>query len=396
MLNRPVNLTNTKLIDNEAGPSPASSAGKKVPPEATTRPPTGPADCVSSQIAQTTLDQVGFGRVPAQPTPTKLRTIRPISLQLETRGITSHRPDTPRSQSQTGRNQEFWRTATIHKFALAAKLRQIGQADRAAKLEDCHSHYTFAKCNDCGSEFKFPNRCDQFYCPECQPSLSHKRRQQVEWWTREIRQPKHVVLTVANTPTLTGQHVDELRQMFGRLRRRRFCDNWRGGFYTVEVTNEGNGWHLHLHILTDAQWIDAGQLAKEWQAASNGLGRIVQVKDCRDKTYLAEVTKYAVKGNQLAAWSAETSLEFILAFEGKRTFGVFGALFGKRTEFKEWIDAIRDAKPKCDCGSCNVSYYSESQWLMRDLQPNQSTRPPPDPRENAQLELCVRTFDWPD
>ena len=202
-----------------------------------------------------------------------------------------------------------------------------------------------------------------------------------------MKQPKHVVLTVKNTADLTKAHVQEFRSWFTKLRRSKFARAWRGGFYNIEVTNEGRGWHLHLHALIDADWIDEFQLSAQWQKNTNNLGRIVKVRDARRTDYLAEVTKYVVKGAQLAAWSAVDLASFVLAFDGIRTFGVFGSLYGARTKFAEWFKAIRDEKPKCTCGCSAAAYYTESEFLALDLRPTIEAREIPPPKPDLTIPL---------
>jgi hypothetical protein len=313
------------------------------------------------------------------------------ALKLEKRGITPQTEHPPRPIWKTSVQSEFWRTQTAHKNSIAAKLREAGMELEANKLETCHTDYTFAVCGDCGTIRKFPNRCDLFYCPECQPGLARDRKRQVEWWVKTIKQPKHVVLTVKNISNLEPGHLDELRRWFTRLRRRKFASNWRGGFYSIELTNEGAGWHLHLHALIDCRFIDGGELALQWANITRNAGRIVKVKDCRQHDYLSEVTKYAVKGTQLAAWQPAQVAEFIRAFDGKRTFGVFGELYGMRTEFREWIEQLRLARPRCDCGSCNVRYFDSAKMLELDLQPTIPTKPkPPQPLfTNCELPIAL-------
>lgn len=299
------------------------------------------------------------------------------SVKLESRGTT-----------QQFHQSLLWSKHTIHKNTTAAKLRTCGRGTEAAKLEQCHTIYTFAQCQGCRSVQKFPNRCDLFYCAECQPRLSADRKKAVEWWTREIRQPKHVVLTLKNTVDLSKGHVLEAKKWLTNLRRSKFARNWTGGFYSIETTNEGNGWHLHFHLLIDAGWIDAIELSRQWARATNGMGRIVKVKDARGTNYLAEVTKYAVKGVQLAAWTGTQIEIFIDAFTGVRTFGVFGSLYGARTRFYEFWKAVRGSAPTCKCGCCSVRYFSESEFLELDLKPTieSSTLPPP-VMDSRQLSL---------
>lgn len=300
------------------------------------------------------------------------------SLKLEKRGTTSQL-----------HQSLLWAKCTIHKNTVAAKLRESARISDALTLEKCHTVYTIAVCNGCNKVQKFPNRCDNFFCPECQPRLSQDRKKAVEWWTREVRQPKHVVLTVKNVANLTKAHVQEFRSWFSKLRRTKFARHWVGGFYSLEVTNEGQGWHLHLHALINAHWIDSFQLSEHWAKATNGFGRIVKVRDARGLNYLAEVTKYCVKGVQLAAWTPDQICTFIDAFRGVRTFGVFGDLYGKRTEFREWWKLVRGQKPKCDCGCCEARYFSEAEWIEFDLVPcsNAAAIPPPITDTTPELNL---------
>jgi hypothetical protein len=317
-------------------------------------------------------------------------------LQLESRGVTSHfRTKTALSPSAS-KQINFWQQSIIHRNTVAAKLREAGMIEPAAKLEDCHTHTTVKVCSDCGTASRFENRCDLFFCPQCAIRLQREREEQVAWWTHEIHQPKHVVLTMKNVPQLRVWHVRRLRDCLAKLRRSKFCRNWNGGFYRFEVTNEGKGWHLHIHLLVDAIWIDAIELSAKWARITKNDGRIVKVKDCRGADYLHEVTKYVVKGNMLASWSPEHIVQFVTAFDGQRTFGVFGSLYGKRTEFAEWIAEIKTDKQHCDCGSTRCKYYSEIEWLVKSLRLVPTSNSPPT-RTAEQRPLALPTEPaWPD
>lgn len=317
-------------------------------------------------------------------------------LRLEIRGVTAQKPTKPpQSPSKTAQNA-FWSAAVIHRNAIAAKLRDAGQLQLASKLELCHTQTVVAVCSDCGKASRFQNRCDLFFCPQCAARLQREREDQVRWWTVEIPQPKHVVLTVKNTPTISKATVKRLKKWLGSLRRSKFCNNWLGGFYRLECTNEGNGWHLHIHLLVDARWIDQFALSEKWNKITGGNGRIVKVLDCREQSYLHEVTKYVVKGHQMAAWQPSEILQFINAFTGVRTFGVFGSLYGKRTEFAEWIASTKGEKPRCPCGSDRCKFYSETEWEIAQLQLTPTTSPrPPSPVQPLELAFADRPC-WPD
>jgi hypothetical protein len=327
------------------------------------------------------------------PTP-RLDPVLPLKLDL--RGVTPQKWDKIRKGPKPVSTKHFWAMSVVHRNTVAAKLREAGLVEEAAVLENCHSHTTVAVCSDCGKTSRFENRCDLFYCPQCQIRLQREREDQVRWWTVEIPQPKHVVLTVKNTPTLTPDHVTRLRAWLTKLRRSKFASNWRGGFYRFEVTNERKGWHLHIHLLVDAIWIDQMELAAMWKTITRQQGRIVKVMDCRGESYLHEVTKYVVKGNMLASWTPDKLRDFITAFKGKRTFGVFGSLYGKRTEFAEWIAGLKGERPKCECGSSICKFYDELEWQIAQLRltPTGKAQPPPPPT-HAELQIA-REFRWPD
>lgn len=292
------------------------------------------------------------------------------SLLLESRGVTSQKAP------------ELWKSLTLHKLSVAAKLRSIGETKRALDLEECHTTFTVGQCKGCHQTEKFPNRCDRFYCPECQPRLQNDRADSVRWWTNELKQPKHVVLTVTNTSDLTQGHVKEIKKWFGRLRRTKFASNWEGGFYRIETSKEGPTWHLHIHSLIEARFIDRDGLETSWRKITNGAGYIVRVYDVRDRDYLREVTKYVVKSSQLACWSPVEINTFINAFDGVRSFGVFGCLYGKRTEWKEWIDSIKEHGHKCKCGCSEWWYFSELEWQAKDCVPNSPASSIPPPRSD--------------
>lgn len=319
-------------------------------------------------------------------------------VQLENRGTTSHRP-------KLSQGSLFARELVFHESILA-KLRSIGREDLSEQIDDCHTESSVRRCLGCKRSSVFWNRCDKFWCVLCAPRLSRERREGVEWWVKQLDQPKHVVLTVRNTATISKDYVKWFKDCFARLRRRHVWSLVRGGFYRLETTNESRGWHLHIHILADARWIDARLLAQEWGQLVGQDFAIVCVKDARNKggtiggDYIKEVTKYVVKGDQLASWSPNQIADFVDAFTGVRTFGVFGNLYAKRTEWKEWIKSLRSGRVQCECGCDQFEILSHDMWQWDELT-NESTTaiPPPKPvRANldaGQLQLLQFTPSYP-
>lgn len=355
-------------------------------------PPEGPDYCISSRYSQ--VDEDGVLWFPDLAPPGHL--VADESILLDQRGTTRHLSWASTDHPAKTVQKEFWREQTAYKNSIAAKLREVHMDEEAATLESCHSYYTVATCNDCGRVAKFPNRCDLFYCPECNHSLTQHRTAQVSWWVATIKQPKHICLTVKNIHDLTTEHITELRSWFTKLRHRKFARGWKGGFYSIQITKSATGWHPHIHALVEAQWIDHAALNENWSSVTKGAGQVTCVRDCRDKGYLRRITSYVARGSELAAWQPSEIKACINAFEGHRTFGVFGALYGMRTEFAEWIAELKQKRPRCECGSCNVQYQRESDIIMSDLIPDRATKPRPPPMTQEQKDLVLGGPAWPD
>jgi hypothetical protein len=295
------------------------------------------------------------------------------SLKLERTGIT---PQPTQS--------ELWQKELHHFDSIVSKLDSLARHDLADKIRHCHSEKRIIECCGCYKRTVVYNRCDVAWCPICAPRLSFRRKERVAWWAVEIKQPKHVVLTVRNFERLDKKAVQTFKECWNKLRRRTFARDWKGGFYSLEVTNEGSGWHLHLHALIDCRFIPADELARQWASIVGQDFAIVKVKDCRREDYIREVTKYAVKGSELAAWTPQQIADFVTAFDGVRTFGVFGSLYGKQQEWRDFIDEQDSENARCACG-CNtyrVMSENEAEWqdLMRTSPPARKNLRPDSPQ----------------
>jgi hypothetical protein len=135
----------------------------------------------------------------------------------------------------------------------------------------------------------------------------------------------------------------------------------------VEITNEKRGWHLHAHWLVNARWVDVQKLAVTWGRLVNQDFAIVKVLDARDKpNYVREVSKYVVKGNQLAKWHADEINEFVRAIKGRRFFFVFGEMFKHQAAIR---CELNRNKPEtvCDCGSFQFAFETETQSVLREI-----------------------------
>jgi hypothetical protein len=260
-------------------------------------------------------------------------------------------PQTPQLDLLTP--ERVWQASLLSKCGdlLPWKLRE--------SLAKCGNAETYRTCRECGHWETFTWKCCLKFCPVCNWRIARERAAMLKLWSMVIEQPKHIVLTQRNFEVLTRKKIRKFLQAFGRIRRTRLFRGCKGGCVSVEITNEGKGWHLHAHILADMRWLDAGKLAIAWGGAIGQEFGIVKVKDARGKDYLGEVTKYCVKGSDLAGWPAEEIHQFILAVQGVRMFTTFGTLFKLRRKIKAQMEADKPEARLCDCGGCDWLYETE-------------------------------------
>ena len=76
-----------------------------------------------------------------------------------------------------------------------------------------------------------------------------------------------LTLTVKNIPDVEfcAQSVKQIRNQFTRLRAF-FSPALKSGFYVVQATNRGKGWHLHIHALFDSVFVSQKELSEKWKS----------------------------------------------------------------------------------------------------------------------------------
>lgn len=148
--------------------------------------------------------------------------------------------------------------------------------------------------------------------------------------------------------TLTVKNGDDLSERFEHLkkavsnalaRRRNTIAKNRGydsefakihglvGSY--EVTNKGNGWHPHAHIMIlHSERIDAAQLKREWQSLTKD-SKVLRIDPARHpddpaKDFI-EIFKYSLKFSDL---TPEQNLHAYEVLRGKRLLFCAGLFFG--------------------------------------------------------------------
>ena len=251
--------------------------------------------------------------------------------------------------------------------AIRSKLDGLLDSRQFWNFSRCGHEEIFRTCKCCGATEKFKYRCNLKWCPRCQWRVTDTRRKVLQCWTQKVSQPKHLVLTQKNFPVLTRRRIRTMTRNLAAMRRRESFSRVRGGCVSVEITNEGNGWHLHSHWLLDCDWLSMPEVAEDWASLVGQEFAIVKIKDVRGKEYLQEVSKYVVEGSELAKWPRESILEFVTAVRGLRFFFAFGSLHKLGPVIRGELAAQKPPPPICECGASAFVYEDEPTALVHEL-----------------------------
>lgn len=135
-------------------------------------------------------------------------------------------------------------------------------------------------CGHCGHALKIRLSCGSRVCPTCRK----------KWFGYHFKALSKIVgtwtvihsltLTIRNIPDreFGRYNVKEIRDYFSQLRSR--FKQIEGGFYVVQATNSGSGWHLHLHVLFDGKFVPQSAISAAWKEITGG-SYIVYLKDVK-------------------------------------------------------------------------------------------------------------------
>ncbi len=241
-----------------------------------------------------------------------------------------------------------------YKQALVLALRACGRHSEADLVARCGEDFKVGKCLDCGAAPAFPITCDHRLCPDCAARRASLLVSEHQDMLKQLRYPKMLTLTFLSVAHLDKAYVRWARNCFTRLRRRKVMAGCWGGIYSFEVTHSAEyGWHLHIHSLIGAGYIDQGELSREWEQITGAC--VVDIRavgsGAKEKWgAIKEVVKYPAKA---ASFLGEASLvnEFLAATGGVNLAYGFGAMYRVRTRRHS------EGKMRCPlCGSQNISW----------------------------------------
>lgn len=151
------------------------------------------------------------------------------------------------------------RSASLDLLGISEHLKSLGYPEKALdNYLHCGEFSTFFLKGTCGCSsphsLQLTRRCDKRFCPDCSKIRQKRIKRRMQLYLRDhYNTPKKTFKFLTISPENyynLEEGLKHIKQSFRKFYRRKYfrerCD---GGFYVVEVTNNGNGWHIHLHCL---------------------------------------------------------------------------------------------------------------------------------------------------
>jgi len=286
---------------------------------------------------------------------------------------------------------------------MAAYCRSIGDTHRFMKLADCgstllfHHYFTkgllkLVKAYFCKSHL---------LCPLCAIRRGGKQLRRFLGHYESLRiaaagggvnlNPQLITLTTKNGEDLAErvQHLQDGLAILGRRTRdakrgkgqRSEWGKVLGVVGSIEVTNQGRGWHVHTHLFVLASSpIDSNRLSEEWSRITSD-SFIIDVSEIpQDQDPLSafcEVLKYAMKFSDL---SLADNYYASKVLKRKRLFFATGLFFGIPEPDKLVDDPLLDL-PYLEL---LYRYHEQSGYNLHSWETHDPSPPSGDPERQAE------------
>lgn len=200
--------------------------------------------------------------------------------------------------------------------------------NRTIRFESCGDHAWVLESDSEPGVYRVScDKCKDRFCDPCSAERARHIARCVGEFARD-RTVRLVTLTLRQSKRTLKQDIDRLYNAFVKLRRRA---TWKqtqdGGMYFVEIKRRrgDDGWHTHLHVLTEGQWLSKSWLSHAWNELT-GDSYIVDIRLCESGERAAQyVAKYAGKGVHGSCYHEPDVLrEAMLAIKGRRLVGKWG------------------------------------------------------------------------
>lgn len=253
----------------------------------------------------------------------------------------------PASPTETTFRHSHWqaRRARIRQALCTCGMRDLG----LNRWDECGSQCTVEYSPSLARFRLRANYCKCRFCEPCMRSKANRIAANLrDKLSLDVGQKnRFVTLTLAHSDTPLREQINRLYKSFKKLRG---LPLWKasqvGGAFMLEVKRSKTGWHPHLHIITQGNFIAQAELSNAWHRIT-GDSFIVDVQLIKEDRATAHyVTKYITKACNAEVWNDPShAQEFVLAMKGIRTCATFGSW--RKLRLTAVTETADDWQPLC-------------------------------------------------
>jgi len=225
------------------------------------------------------------------------------------------------------------------------------------------SEFALNRYDECGGEClvewsdteqRYRLRANYCHCRHCAPcarakatTLSKNLRERLEQQPKGNDRYRFITLTLKHRSGMPLRAmIDKLYKCFATLRKTKLWKNSQRGGCTIfeNKWSAESGFHPHLHITAEGDWMRQESLSKEWLEITGDSFKvdIRSLKDAKDTAFY--VSKYVTKGINDEVWlNTGAASEWICASKGLRICATYGTWRGfallkidRSHEAKDW------------------------------------------------------------
>lgn len=234
------------------------------------------------------------------------------------------------------------------KEMIADELEKIHEYKAAAALRECHTTEHLTGCTHCGASWWVTTKCRSRICPICAYKTAQLRAQIIQEMMIGLRHPKFITLTMPRWTGDPGEGIKHLRKAFARLRKSGGIPGLEGGCYAIEVIPKTDGWHIHMHLIVDCDYVPHKKLIVAWGIALGVKSPSVDVRDACGLNAAKYVAKYVTKSLDPKDGPAAFA-KLYQAIVGVRLFSLFGKWYKSPKMTEAWYASQDNARTKCPC-----------------------------------------------
>lgn len=175
-------------------------------------------------------------------------------------------------------------------------------------------------------------KCHDRFCVPCAAERAHRIRSALLGHIAGRKNLSLITLTLRASDATLSSIIDRITKAFRLLRSKKIWkDAIAGGCAIIEtkIASDGQSWHVHYHILSEAKFIDQGDLSDAWLKIT-GDSKIVDVRRVGSHVGATKyITNYVTKGADVDIVKSPRHLtEAITGFAGRRLVSTFGTWRG--------------------------------------------------------------------